>query len=56
VTTSSLKPIPEFKNEQEELEFWQMHCLTEYIDLSKPVRVFLPNLQPSQEPDKLKVK
>ena len=56
MTTSSLKPIPEFKNEKEERDFWQMHCLTEYIDLSKPVRVFLPNLQPSQEPDKLKVK
>ena len=56
MTASSLKPIPEFKTEQEERVFWQTHCLTEYIDLSKPVRVFLPNLQRRQEPDKLKVK
>jgi hypothetical protein len=51
VSSTALKPIPEFKNEEEEREFWQRHCLTEYLDLEKPVRVFLPNLHRSQKPD-----
>jgi predicted DNA binding CopG/RHH family protein len=43
-----LKPIPQFKNEDEEDEFWSTHDSTEYIDWDKAIRnpVF-PNLKPS---------
>ncbi|OGM14190.1 hypothetical protein A3D84_03770 [Candidatus Woesebacteria bacterium RIFCSPHIGHO2_02_FULL_42_20] len=41
-----LKPIPVFKNEDEEAEFWATHDSTEYIDWSKAIKnpVF-PNLK-----------
>lgn len=44
------KPIPKFKNENEERKFWATHDTTEYIDWSKAVRnpVF-PNLRPSTQ-------
>jgi predicted DNA binding CopG/RHH family protein len=42
-----LKPIPKFKNEDEESQFWSSHDSTEYIDWSKAKRVVLPNLKPS---------
>ena len=41
------KKIPEFKNEDEEREFWAAHDSTEYIDWKKAERVTLPNLKPS---------
>ena len=44
----NLKPIPEFKNESEEAEFWSTHDSTEYIDWSKSmVNPAFPNLKPS---------
>lgn len=42
-----LKPIPEFKNEDEEREFWATHDSTEYVDWSQARRVIFPNLKPS---------
>lgn len=42
-----LKKIPEFKNEEEEREFWSTHDSTEYIDYSKAKKNFFPNLKPS---------
>lgn len=43
-----LKPIPQFKNEDEEDEFWSTHDSTEYIDWSKAiVNPVFPNLKPS---------
>ena len=42
-----LKPIPEFKNEDEEREFWSKHDSTEYLDWSKAKKVAFPNLKPS---------
>lgn len=42
-----LKPIPKFKSEAEEREFWQTHDSTEYIDWSKARRVRFPNLKPA---------
>lgn len=43
-----LKPIPRFKNEDEEAEFWSTHDSTEYIDWSKAiVNPVFPNLKPS---------
>ena len=41
------KKIPEFKNEDEEREFWATHDATEYIDWQKAKRVTLSNLKPS---------
>ena len=42
-----LKKIPQFKNEDEERDFWATHDSTEYIDWSKAKRVRFPNLKPS---------
>lgn len=44
---SKLKEIPEFKNEEEEFEFWSTHDSTEYVDYKKAQRVVFPNLKPS---------
>ena len=43
-----LKPIPQFKNEDEEAEFWATHDSTEYINWSKAaINPVFPNLKPS---------
>jgi predicted DNA binding CopG/RHH family protein len=42
-----IKVIPKFKNEKEEIEFWQKHDSTNYIDYSKGKRVTFSNLRPS---------
>lgn len=40
------KPIPKFKSEDEEFEFWQKADSTEYFDWSKAKRgVMFPNLK-----------
>jgi predicted DNA binding CopG/RHH family protein len=41
------KKIPEFKNEDEERDFWASHDSASYIDWKKAKRVTLPNLKPS---------
>jgi len=41
------KPIPEFKSEDEEREFWATHDSTEYVDWSQAKRAIFPNLKPS---------
>lgn len=45
-----IKAIPQFKNEDQEREFWATHSVTDYFDMSKIVRnpVF-PNLKPTTE-------
>ena len=43
----TLKPIPSFKTEDEESEFWDTHCTTDYIDWSKAKHVVFPNLKKS---------
>jgi predicted DNA binding CopG/RHH family protein len=45
--TKKLKPIPRFKTEGEEREFWESHDSTDYLDWSKARRVRFPNLKPS---------
>jgi predicted DNA binding CopG/RHH family protein len=40
-----LKPIPHFKTEKEEREFWLTHDSTDYVDYSKAKRVSFPNLK-----------
>lgn len=41
------KKISEFKNEEEEREFWAKHDSTEFVDWKKATRVVLPRLKPS---------
>jgi hypothetical protein len=40
-------PIPEFKNDDEEREFWATHDSSEYVDWSKANRAVFPNLKPT---------
>jgi len=43
-----LKPIPKFKNEEEERRFWATHSSTDYIDWRAAVKnPYLPKLKPS---------
>ncbi len=42
-----LKGIPEFKNEDEEREFWGTHDSTDYFDWDNAVVAVFPNLKPS---------
>jgi predicted DNA binding CopG/RHH family protein len=44
-----LKPIPDFKSEEEEVEFWDAHDSSNYIDWSKADKAVFPNLKPSTE-------
>ena len=41
------KPIPEFKNEDEERAFWANNDSSEYVDWSKAKRAVFPNLKPT---------
>ncbi|MBF0548780.1 MAG: BrnA antitoxin family protein [Candidatus Riflebacteria bacterium] len=43
------KKIPNFKNEQEEREFWLTHDSCDFIDCSDAQRVVFPNLKPSSK-------
>ena len=45
--TTKLKPVPRFRNEEEERAFWESHDTADYFDLSKARRVRFPNLKPS---------
>lgn len=45
----TLKKIPEFNSEQEEIAFWEKHDATDYFDVSKARRMVFPNLKPSTE-------
>jgi predicted DNA binding CopG/RHH family protein len=42
-----LKPIPKFRNEAEERQFWETHDSSEYIDWRRAERARFPNLKPS---------
>lgn len=47
----NLKPIPHFKSESQEREFWQTHDSTEYVDWSKAKRgIKFPNLKLTSKP------
>ena len=41
------KPIPKFKNEDEERAFWSKHDSSEYLNWKSAERVLFPNLKPS---------
>jgi len=44
---SKLKKIPNFKSEEEEIEFWSTHDSTEYVDYTKSKKALFPNLKPT---------
>ncbi|MAG28892.1 hypothetical protein CL632_01975 [bacterium] len=50
-----LKPIPQFKNEDQERDFWAKHDSSEYIDWSKADKAILPNLKPSTKTISIRV-
>jgi predicted DNA binding CopG/RHH family protein len=41
------RKIPDFKNEDEEREFWSKHDSSEYLNWKSAERVLFPNLKPS---------
>ena len=49
MSRKELKPVPEFKSEAEEREFWKTHDSTDYLDWSKAMRVRFPNLKLSTQ-------
>ncbi len=51
----NLKPIPDFKNEDEEREFWATHDSTDYVDWSKAQHVAFPDLKLTKQPISLRV-
>ncbi|MFA6007280.1 MAG: BrnA antitoxin family protein [Candidatus Shapirobacteria bacterium] len=44
-----LKPIPIFKNEDQERNFWSKHSSVDYIDWSKAEKAIFPNLKLTTE-------
>ncbi|MBM3209424.1 hypothetical protein FJZ40_03995 [Candidatus Shapirobacteria bacterium] len=46
---NKIKPIPKFKNEDEERNFWATADATEYFDMDHPVELDLSKLKPSTE-------
>jgi len=51
----NLKPIPVFKNEDEERAFWAAADTSEYFDWSKAEPVVFPNLKSSTESISLRI-
>ncbi len=43
-------PIPKFKNEDEERDFWATHDATDYFDTDNPIEFDLSKLKPSTKP------
>ncbi len=43
----TLKPLPQFKTEDEERDFWATHSPLDYFDHSQPTLAIFPNLRPS---------
>ncbi len=41
------KPIPAFRSEAQERQFWERHSSSEHLDWSKAQRARFPNLKPS---------
>lgn len=42
-----LKPIPTFKSEKDERDFWATHDSSDYVDWEKAEILTLPNLKPT---------
>jgi predicted DNA binding CopG/RHH family protein len=43
------KPVPKFRSEDSEREFWATHDSTDHIDWREARRVTLPKLKPSSQ-------
>lgn len=43
------KPLPKFKSEEAEREFWATHDSTDFVDWRRGKRVTLPKLRPSSQ-------
>ncbi len=41
------KPMPKFKNEDEEREFWAIHDSAEYVNWESAEKVIFPKLKPA---------
>lgn len=52
---NSLKPIPKFKSEDEERDFWSKHEVLDYFDMSKGEPVVFPNLKLTRTPISLRL-
>lgn len=50
-----LKPIPNFKTEDEERDFWATHDSLDYFDWSKAEQAIFPNLKPTRTPISLRL-
>ncbi len=47
---SNIKSLPNFKNEDEEREFWATHDFTDYFDMSRAIiNPVFPKLKPSSK-------
>lgn len=46
-TKKTFKKIPNFKNEYEEIKFWDSHDATDYFDFDNPIKLDFSNLKPS---------
>lgn len=46
---NNLKPIPTFKNEDDERAFWDKVDTTEYFDTNSPIDMDMSRLKPSTE-------
>ena len=49
------KPLPEFRNEDEEREFWLTHDSTDYLDWHDAERVTFAKLKPSVKKTSLRL-
>ena len=45
----TIKPIPRFKNEDKERDFWDKVDVTDYFDMDNPIELDLSKLKPSTE-------
>lgn len=49
MSKNKIKPIPKFKNEDEERDFWAKHDFADYIDQYEEVDLDLSKLKPTTE-------
>lgn len=49
VKQNKIKPIPKFKNEDEERDFWDTHDTTDYFDMSHEVKLDLSKLKMTKD-------
>ena len=50
IQKNNIKPIPRFKNEDEERDFWATHSAVDYFDFSRRVTMDVSRLKLSTNP------